>query len=75
VDAKEEAEKAQRRIGELMHVIKSTGNLNGACFYLFEKQSGISLGRVRYPLHALDEKGRQTIDAFVDNPDDPYFPM
>jgi N-acetylneuraminate lyase len=74
VDAKEEAEKSQRRIGELMHVIKSTGNFNGACFYLFEKQSGISLGRVRYPLHALDEKGRQMIDAFVDNPEDPYFP-
>ena len=74
IDAREEAEKSQRRIGELMHVIKSTGNLNGACFYLFERQSGIDLGRVRYPLHALDGKGRQAIDAFVDNPEDPFFP-
>uniref|UniRef100_A0A7S3LQX1 N-acetylneuraminate lyase n=1 Tax=Aplanochytrium stocchinoi TaxID=215587 RepID=A0A7S3LQX1_9STRA len=60
-----EAHEMQKQSTELMYHIKASGNLNGACFYLFEKQRGISLGASRFPVYKLDDDLKLPLEKYV----------
>lgn len=60
-----EADELQCVSGELFHVIRETGSIFGACYYLTESMRGLNFGGLRYPLHNIGNEHRKMLDQWV----------
>mmetsp|Transcript_12009 Transcript_12009/g.15567 ORF Transcript_12009/g.15567 Transcript_12009/m.15567 type:complete len:335 (+) Transcript_12009:92-1096(+) len=70
----QEANEMQKISTELMFQIKNTGNLNGACFYLFEYLRKIPLGASRYPVYKLSDGLKAGLNEYVQQIKSELFP-